>query len=197
MVCFCDIPQESLGIHVAKYGRFGIAFKKAFLLSRGANPVYYVAASAIVQRFDRARMTALLNAAKAGHAVDVLTGPPSFMVDTARQQYFDEMMLTYRAIHDLMNQKLLQDSLAGPGSGAFDSLFDLQYFLAFQIFSYIKFFDPSFADDDPENYYMEREWRVVRNVSFELSDVCAVLVPQEYLGEITARFPELAVEPIG
>ena len=196
MVCFCDIPDESLSIHTAKYGRFGIAFKKSFLLSRGANPVYYVATSAIAQRFDREKVTALINAAQSGHAVDVLTGPANFMIETARQQYFDEMMPIYRSIHDLMNQTLLQDAVDGSDSGSFDRLFDLQYFLAFQIFSYIKFFDPSLAEDDPDNYYMEREWRSVRNVPFELNDVCAVLVPEEYVRELATLFPMLAVESI-
>src|SRR5262245_51386075 len=42
-VCFCDIPHGSLSIHVGKYGRFGLAFDKALLISRGANPVFYVA----------------------------------------------------------------------------------------------------------------------------------------------------------
>jgi hypothetical protein len=42
MVCFCDIPIGDLGIHIKKYGQFGLAFKKSFLIERGANPVLYV-----------------------------------------------------------------------------------------------------------------------------------------------------------
>src|SRR5437667_11562245 len=43
MICFCDIPLQDMSIHIAKYSRFGIAFKKDFLVSKGANPVFYVA----------------------------------------------------------------------------------------------------------------------------------------------------------
>ena len=42
VVCFCDIPESDLAIHVGKYSSFGLAFKKSFLISRGACPVFYV-----------------------------------------------------------------------------------------------------------------------------------------------------------
>jgi len=42
MVCFCDIPVADLALHMEKYGRFGLAFKKAFLVPKGARPVFYV-----------------------------------------------------------------------------------------------------------------------------------------------------------
>ena len=44
MVCFCDIPVDDLDIHMEKYGQFGIAFQKEFLLDQGALPVVYVPA---------------------------------------------------------------------------------------------------------------------------------------------------------
>src|SRR5580700_4445458 len=42
-VCFCDIPEPDLAIHIPKYSRFGLSFLKPFLVSQGANPVWYVA----------------------------------------------------------------------------------------------------------------------------------------------------------
>lgn len=53
-------------------------------------------------------------------------------------------------------------------------------FLLHEIFSYLKFFDESRSDDDPENFYMEREWRVTRNVAFSLDDVYRVFLPAGY-----------------
>src|ERR1019366_7648127 len=41
-VCFCDIPLGDLDLHMRKYSRFGIAFRKEFLLKKGATPVMYV-----------------------------------------------------------------------------------------------------------------------------------------------------------
>ena len=43
VVCFCDIPVTDLEIHMKKYSRFGLSFLKPFLVSKGANPVLYVA----------------------------------------------------------------------------------------------------------------------------------------------------------
>src|SRR5580704_16030974 len=48
VVCFCDIPEPDLPIHVDKYSKFGLAFKKDFLIGRGASPVFYVANEAPV-----------------------------------------------------------------------------------------------------------------------------------------------------
>lgn len=45
-VCFCDIPVADLSLHMAKYSRFGLALRKAFLVPLGASPVFYVAKSA-------------------------------------------------------------------------------------------------------------------------------------------------------
>ena len=41
-VCFCDIPNESLGIHTDKYSKFGMGFEKNFIAEQGAHPVMYV-----------------------------------------------------------------------------------------------------------------------------------------------------------
>lgn len=46
VVCFSDIPVPDLGIHMGKFSRFGLAFRKSLLVGRGANPVYYVAKNA-------------------------------------------------------------------------------------------------------------------------------------------------------
>jgi hypothetical protein len=43
VICFCDIPVTDLDIHMNKYSRFGLSFLKPFLVSKGANPVLYVA----------------------------------------------------------------------------------------------------------------------------------------------------------
>jgi abortive phage resistance protein AbiGi (putative antitoxin) len=42
-ICFCDIPVTDLEIHMKKYSRVGLSFLKPFLVSKGANPVLYVA----------------------------------------------------------------------------------------------------------------------------------------------------------
>ncbi len=45
-VCFCDIPIADLAIHIQHYSSFALAFRKEFLIQRGASPVFYVARDA-------------------------------------------------------------------------------------------------------------------------------------------------------
>src|SRR4029077_14814674 len=47
VVSFCEIPVGDVGIHMSKYGPFGIAFSREFLLNQGANPVLYLAEDAM------------------------------------------------------------------------------------------------------------------------------------------------------
>ena len=46
-VCFCDIPVPDLPVHMAKYSQFGLAFTKAFLITKAANAVSYWAANGL------------------------------------------------------------------------------------------------------------------------------------------------------
>src|SRR5437879_5919630 len=47
MVCLCDIPVADLSLHIRKYSMFGLAFKKGYMLERGATPVFYASATSI------------------------------------------------------------------------------------------------------------------------------------------------------
>ena len=42
MVCFCDIPISQLSIHISKYGKFGLAFSKNFIIANKGIPVHYI-----------------------------------------------------------------------------------------------------------------------------------------------------------
>ena len=58
--------------------------------------------------------------------------------------------------------------------------FDVQFFLDYNVFSFLKVFDGSLPDDDPENFYMEREWRVLDNSQFAIDQVHRVIIPQTF-----------------
>lgn len=59
--------------------------------------------------------------------------------------------------------------------------------------AYIKLFDPMLADDDPENYYMEREWRALNSVEFSVEDIVSVYLPYSEIMEdqFIRQFPTL------
>ena len=181
MVCFCDIPLRDLGIHTAKYSRFGFGFLKTFLLAQGANPVHYVAGTAstplrLVSKgihgdfFERDEEDGLLS-----------RGQP-------RSRFLEKLK---RRTLDLIDRysKNLQDRFATYKRGKDDAaelraelMSVVEYMMG--TFCYVhgltKVFDPSLADNDPNNFYMEREWRVIGRVEFKTHDVARVLVPKGY-----------------
>jgi hypothetical protein len=66
----------------------------------------------------------------------------------------------------------------------------LDHFLQNYIFSFIKYFDVSSADEDEANVYMEREWRVLGDINFGLSDVHRVFMPKRYAKRFRADLPD-------
>lgn len=190
VVCFCDIPVDDLSIHIEKYGPFGIAFSKAFLVERGANPVFYVATASRIHSLITSDLIA-----------EITRDPRTFDHDKVRAALdqtiergaaFDRAVPEWHRMVDLLHSLLMQ-TRATPGVPAeAQRLHDLTLFMEFQIFSFIKFFDPGLDESHRENFYMEREWRVVGNVQFNLSDICRVLLPKEFGHILRADVPEYA-----
>lgn len=72
------------------------------------------------------------------------------------------------------------------------TLSTLQVFLNVYVFSFLKMFDDTTTDEDPENFYMEREWRVLGDINFELQDVYRVFLPRSYAERFREDLPEYA-----
>jgi hypothetical protein len=184
VVCFCDIPITDLEIHMRKYSRFGLSFLKPFLTKKGANPVLYMAKNSrslpvgvhdtekIIGRHEllRANITQCHELMKAlmwadeSHLAQAAKGErPPGMSDEELQWL---RTFLWPRVHSFRN------------------------FLDFYLFSFIKYFDDSTSDEDPANVYMEREWRVLGNVNFALSDVRRVFLPEEFAERFRADLPE-------
>jgi len=138
MVCFCDIPICQLNIHVEKYGKFGIAFSKDFLVRNGGMPVHYIPR-------------------KARESTAILKGE---FYDSKAEKFMGYLQRSNGNMADIMT--------------------DIHTFLAYNVFAYIKFFDHTLPDRDANNYYFEREWRVLGNLGFTEADVKRVFVPQAF-----------------
>jgi hypothetical protein len=163
-VCFCDIPLEDLDLHMRKYSRFGVAFPKNFLLEKGATPVIYVPgrgrpALLPFQPYPRGRVR-------------------------SNSVAFDEFWRRYQKLRDRMKEA------QHGGDAQLARLFtDVRGFLDIHVLSHLKFFDPYLYDDDKKNYYMEREWRVMRQVRFGLIDVTRVVLPERFSRRFRRDFP--------
>ncbi len=177
VVCFCDIPVIDLDIHVQKYGLFGIAYPKSFLIEQGANPVFYVAKPS---RIHSPFTSDLIAEVMRDPAYDRDKMREALEQKIGRGAAFDRAVPEWHRMVELL-RILLMDRRATPGvPPEAQQLHGLTLFMEFQIFSFIKFFDPSLDDSHRENFYMEREWRVVGNVQFALGNIARVLLPEDF-----------------
>jgi hypothetical protein len=191
MVCFCDIPLSDLNIHCSKYGRFGLAFERDFLIKQGASPVMYVPHPGTFNMIIREHQTS--------------TG--ELQLEEAKTASRADMMDEVFKYHNIKLSSRWSESLAEEVFLAFrdnskeryvEAIRQLRTLIIYQtaieslVFSHLKFFDHTLPSDDPANYYMEREWRVSGKVSFALSDIKRVFVAAGF-GEPARRdLPELA-----
>jgi len=164
MVCFCDIPIESLGVHMRKYGQFAISFAKLFMRAEGCNPVYYIS--------------------KGSPCTDhkyINENDPSR--ETKWGDFFS------RAADEwLPGIKRKAQILGKPGHIDPSKLDRIENLLLWYVFGHLKFFDITLPKDHPQNFYMEREWRKLGNIDFKLADVKRVILPCGYEARFRSTF---------
>jgi hypothetical protein len=172
-VCFCDIPIEDLSIHMNKYSRFGLSFIKGFLVQKGANPVSYIAGNAFS-----------------------LPGRKDL------KDSYDDVFESYRTLHmriaevreaqRQVNFSELNKIRSDSKNLSLDEIIPLlavMRFLGWHVFSQLKFFDTNTADDHLDNFYMEREWRVIGTVPFSINDVHRIILPSAFARRFREEFP--------
>lgn len=189
VVCFCDIPIEQIAIHMAKYSRFGLAFDKAFLVEQGANPVFYVA------RNSRVRSLATNEPELLRNASILFSGAGRDLANPViRKDYFDLLVEVFdHFFQELEYLAFSPDSSSGAALRSSPHLAvvnSLRTFIELHLLSFLKFFDDRLTDEEVENYYMEREWRVLGNVRFDISDVVRVILPTAFARMFRKDFPE-------
>jgi len=162
MKCFCDIPVDNLSIHIKKYSPFGLSFYKNFIVQNGGCPVFYIP----------------------------LKGKVATNIQKA--DYFDNMLKEYHSLcgylEDLMKKHDHRPAFGLPQN--FKRFYELQRFLAHQLFSYIKFFEHTLHEEHPDNYYFEREWRIIGQLKFKPEDIKTIFMPYEYTNRFKKDFPE-------
>jgi len=167
---------------MSKYGRFGISFAKSSLVASGANPVFYVARDSQISFFDQHRWRELIDSSGAASPQEKIEeASHSGYEYLTRRDYFEIAHTNYErhvkdfqaAVHQLAGGQPVIDMLHTEGN--------LHVFMTFHLFSYMKFFDSTLAADDPNNFYMEREWRMLRNFQFKRTDVTQVILPASYV----------------
>lgn len=69
-------------------------------------------------------------------------------------------------------------------------------FLLLHIFSYLKFWDYKKDENDKENYYFEREWRLFRGFDFKINDVKRIILPKNFMKNFKKDFKSYSNEII-
>lgn len=195
-VCFCDIPNDSLAIHVNKYSKFGMGFEKTFIAEQGAHPVMYIPNNyPIIERGDG------LNTGKS-------------CTPRKPEEYFTYLLQLSVNLLPLMeigycgiNLREQEKRLKVGGLGDFLELFNDEVRETFfkskyhpMLYSilqgisnqmaYVKLYDATLPDSHPENYYMEREWRSLNNITFSFGDIKTIYLPSdEYQERFIQEFP--------
>jgi len=155
-----------------KYGQFGIAFSKSFLAELGASPVIYV------PRYGR---PALL----------------PYEGYSRRRVASQAVAFDHFGRSSTKSRKAWLTSKAEPRfKRTAEDLRRIMEFLELHVVSNLKFFDHRLSDLDEDNYYMEREWRVSRNVKFSLRDVQRIIIPSEYSRRLRNDLPRFDGEMV-
>ena len=98
-------------------------------------------------------------------------------------EYFDQKLDKFQHyISDVINTKCPEVR---------DIMKEIENFLDFHVFCHVKFFNHNLPDDDPDNYYFEREWRVLGNLVFSIKDVASVFIPSDYEKHLKSDCPKL------
>lgn len=187
MVCFCDIPFGDLAIHRSKYGSFGLAFEKPFLIDQGAASVMYVPVNGQIftQLDEYVPATGKTNWQKAAK------GPRSVLLDGIVHYHhwlhYQETFLLQSVMQNATKREEI-DKIVEDLRTLILYLVGVEGFLL----GYVKFFDSTLSETDPNNYYMEREWRVVGKVRFKSTDVAGLIVPETFAERARQECPEVA-----
>ncbi|MDN3517062.1 abortive infection system antitoxin AbiGi family protein [Aquisalimonas lutea] len=189
VTCFADIPVNDLSLHMRKYSCVGLSFSKDFIARAGGAPVHYIPLHSKVTRYKEHTEKEKEDLKEQRDWDEMLK---KMYEEIDKGKYFDEMVQEYHALFEEMRQYINHTDTSPGVSPLSRRIGKLHHFLAFHVFSYLKFFDHEKSDEDPDNYYFEREWRVVGHVRFTHDDVKTVFVPSTYARAFRETFPEYA-----
>lgn len=211
-VCFCDIPIPDLTLHVNKYSKFGLSFKKPFLINKGACPVFYIVNDGQVSAKNlfapRDYLDKINEAKKNGFAnrdlymdtsvrsvIDILAAidmlccekDKEYFKDLSESEFKDRICKLFGLKESQISS--MEKAIRGNKQFIVTTRMIIDFLLNY-VFVYFKCFDSLLDVKDASNYYMEREWRVADNINFTLNDISRVFFPQKFASRFRADLPE-------
>jgi hypothetical protein len=165
VTCYADIPFDALGIHVKKYGKFGLSFPRDLLIQYGARPVMYVPT-----RVDDWRSI---------HGTTLL----------------QDIEAAYKGVSDHVASKSSKPrestrNLGSEPTNEADAIDFMTSVFAKDFLAFVKPFNSHLALDHPNNFYTEREWRKHGNLKFNRMDLVTVLMAKGYSSQLDTDYPD-------
>lgn len=170
VTCYCDIPYEQLGPHMSKYGQFGLSFSRHHLTQVGARPVIYVPC-----RPDDWK--------------GVFTGHTLLRELKAT---FEGVREQRAALELSTEQQSKSITLGQVATSTFEALAKAEHTLALRVLAFVKPYESTLDEADPNYYYSEREWRKLGNLVFEPSEVLRVVVSPSFVQRAIDELPDFA-----
>jgi len=170
VTCYAEIPFNDLEIHIKKYGQFGIGFEKRLVIYYGARPVMYLPYTPK----DRVE-------------------PSPYGMHSIEN--FEEIFKSFaQATDQICEGKSVRKTrlLKTPAGSPEEAISEMCSMFGKDFLAFVKVFDCTLPDDDPANYYMEREWRKYQYLKFNPEQVRKVIVARGFTERILKEFPAYA-----
>jgi hypothetical protein len=160
-------------------------------VAKGANPVFYVAKGSVacherppIPPLTEDELAVDARAALQRHfaALGAAEAP------VRRCEFLDRLVVNLMKV-------LPPPWPEGTPADAHDPIRDVQHRVLFDlighVFAFTKFFDESLPESAPDNFYMEREWRVPDFVPFEHDEIVRVYAAPGFQERVQRAFPTL------
>lgn len=162
IVCFCDIPLDSMAIHYTKYGRFGVGIDRSYLARYGCRPVMYFP----YRPDDR-------GTAYGRCLIEDIEAKYRKLYELADAEDVEEYSRSMGEVPEHAQMSCIEDAFS-------------KDFLAF-----VKAYDYTLPKEHADCFYMEREWRRIGNVMFTEDSLRQVVIPRAFRERLLAVHPEL------
>ena len=185
VVCFCDIPISDLKFHMKKYSKFGISFKKSYLVERGVNPIFYVAMDS---RFKGKRNEEIYNDMISEYDKLALVA----IIATTHGKNPNDIEFQLRKLDTDLAEHVRNKFDGGLSDEEYDFYKMLSPFLINthrHIFCFMKPWNAYKGDEHDKNYYMEREWRLFGDLNFQFDNISRICLPPSYARRFREDFP--------
>lgn len=197
VVCFGDIPVNDLALHMGKYGTFGISFKKEFLILNGASPVLYMPRNS-VQNFLCTDGSEQIDPSHPDpyEAHSDYVREHGYLRSIPRRDLFNQWYKSFFHVHKYLLETNFDDINNPEHKKLVEVLEPLVLGFTPHILSLVKTYDENLDEFHEDNYYMEREWRILGSLKFTIEDIDKVFIPQAYARRLRSELSDYYGEVI-